>query len=386
MDSERHLFPEPMIELPGVPVWTPERLSKFASFIDRLEKLIDLELAEKAVREFVNSTIDVIHAQIGKEQPRSVEWIKSQLETDDRFSVHRAVNRFILNIIDSAAMRRGEPKLSRELAWNDFTRVEAAFLRRQFILLWLDILIFARIHHPAWNEEVPLTADLLPTINAPCLFKPTGFQPSLDSSVGHIFSFNFAVLRNIGWESEYTRLIGSACCTRGHELLEIRASFSSKIEQKIRANDGELTLIETEGRTLVLKRTPDGPRAIAPIKPEELEAWGIGQDKASMRSIKNEPWEYAVRRLHEISDEYLKLEKSMERELIHDEDKDMRLLAMEAKANSLIDLLMHSNCVPDPLTEEIRGKIEVALRAMANVLPEYEDNWLDDCLREIFGN
>lgn len=98
--------------------------------------------------------------------------------------------------------------------------------------------------------------------------------------------------------------------------------------------------------------------------------------------MKDTPYVYALKRLHKIKDEYLKLEKS-EGPADQTENKDSRFVALEAEASGLIDMLMWTNAVPKPITNEIRGDIEVALRAMANVLPEYSDDWLDENITSI---
>lgn len=399
MNDKSPLLLLPMLELPGIPRWTSERLANHASTIDKLERWVPHELADTAVAQFVENTLDRIAGNTYRDDPLDlVRQVASRLEKDGRPNVHRVLDRFMRNAIEIEKIVTTRLLGDRGSIWANFTRLEALFFRKQFILLWLDMLTYARMHHPSWEEAVPLKNCLVPEGRAYYGRVPVNFKPSQAER------FQYVLRPDAGgdWEEQFGRLLLTACCALGDDCFGIWRSFEKSAWEEVGLNRGPLTILEADGRTLSLERSGHNTYAISPIKPDELAAWGIDvKPAAKSEPTKPAPWVRIVERLHDIAREQRSVDAAYALEEATDDldlarkdfalqtddlDLERKEIELQSEARGLIEVLRTSNCLPHPVTDVVRDDVNIALRAMTNVLSEYEDDWLDDTMREIFGD
>lgn len=372
------LRPLLMIELPGILPWTVDRVIAAWSFIERLQLWIDYESVEQAVRRFVEATIERIVRQSPSEEHRGlIHRIEERLVIDGRPNVYRVIDQLVENTILAKGRNIEDPVFDRRQAWEEFVSLEAQFVRHQIVMLWIDVLFYTRRHHPRWNEAVPLDDPLLrPTSSVLVTPEDKMLTMSEESTIERRFREVLCVQPNQSLVHEFNRLIVSACCILSGDLFNVLTQFSERVKHEIQRS-GSLTLIELNGRQLVLKNRMDGGYAIASIVPAELRAWVSPETVSkSDQSAKVLAWQYVIGRLHEICAEQRRLDDLLEKP----DDLEQRELALQSAARELIDLLCHVLEV----SIDARDQIEIALRAMANVLPEYEDDWREDVLQQIF--
>jgi hypothetical protein len=95
----------------------------------------------------------------------------------------------------------------------------------------------------------------------------------------------------------------------------------------------------------------------------------------SEKALQQPLWAHICEQLHAIAREVAEAEQK--------ENKHICLRIMNEcaiRARELIELLI--DCQDIPLDQ--RGSVEIALRSMANVLIDYEDDWLQAVLDDIY--
>ena len=345
--------PNRMAIVPGQPAWDALRLNRVQSTIDRITHSRDFS-SRTLVQQFVSTLQHELTTRIcGHDRER----IEERRASDPRLSIQRALI-YLQSVLKPPTTRIGSVEFA---AWQPFIVKEAEFMEFQAVCLWIDLLAHARMHRTHPSDPIPLTDRLLPEGNTPIL----GDSPPERTNT---------LREGAPWRGEFDRLLTCTCCVHTSGLQRLTVMLESGIKHRLAELSGNWMVIDlANGRFLRISRT-DGGYFIDPISRDERTSWGsMSAPIVPITPAAKQPmWSCVCTRLHAIAFQAQSLRDG--------KDDDPNLHALRTRAEELIDLLCESSDIPSSAA----SKIEIALRSMADLLPEYEDDWRIDILDQIF--
>lgn len=339
---------QPQLVIPYMPEWSQDRFELVKPLVTILGSALRTN-THQCVLLFLH---EYVSADLNRDPHKFSQRAQERLRTDPRVSVHRALTQ----AIEFLQYRPWKDVLSTSpsTTWDFFIKEEGDFLKTQLILLWFDLLWYARICHQEPNEPVILNSELMPIGRTPA-------QPHTEETLG--------LHGNISWEDEFTRLLAAATCLPSHKTIELKVALASTLKHAIAGDHQPFILMQEKGCTLAIQRHAPGQYSICPIPPMEHSAW-TARHRITFKKNKVAFWQYTCQRLVYIHEELGGLE----------DQSSHRAMMLISIARELLGLLHHSCDLPTSSLSTVRKTLET----IGPDLGYNQTSWVQEQLDSLF--